>query len=136
MFTGVHILSPEAFDAMPESGCVIRTAYRRWVDGGALVLGLRDDSAWADLGTVSEYHRLNLELASGSFGWPGITPRDGCILPKALEPSPAVRSSVVGEDVHIAGGVFLQRCVVWPGARVLESASDAVITPEHRVEVS
>lgn len=43
MFTGVHILAPEAFDAMPESGCVIRSAYRRWVDMGAPVLGVIDD---------------------------------------------------------------------------------------------
>jgi NDP-sugar pyrophosphorylase family protein len=136
MFTGVHILSPEAFGAMPESGCVIRSAYRKWVDEGARVLGLVDDSPWADLGTVREYHRLNLELASGSFRWPGVDPRDGCILPTGVDPSAALRRSVVGEGARFAEGVTIDRCVVWPGARVEESARDAVITPEHHVAIS
>jgi NDP-sugar pyrophosphorylase family protein len=136
MFTGVHILAPEAFVAMPESGCVIRSAYRRWVDSDELVLGIVDDSPWADLGTVSEYHRLNLELASGSFAWPGVTPRGGCILPNSIEPSPRIQRSVIGEGAQLADGVTLDRCVVWPGARADRSVENAVITPEHRVLVS
>ncbi len=136
MFTGVHILAPEAFSAMPESGCVIRSAYRLWVDTGAPVLGIVDESPWADLGTVSEYHRLNLELASGSLEWPGVEPVDGCILPTPAEPPENVRRSVIGEDVDIAGGVTLDRCVVWPGTTVTRSATNAVITPMHWIEVS
>ncbi len=136
MFTGVHILAPEAFSALPESGCVIRSAYRHWVDRGAPVLGVIDESPWADLGTVAEYHRLNLALASGSFTWPGVEPRDGCILPDALEPSANVRRSVIGTEVDIAPGVQLDRCVVWPGTHVTGSATNAVLTPEHRLELS
>jgi NDP-sugar pyrophosphorylase family protein len=134
MFTGVHILAPEAFSAMPESGCVIRTTYRSWVDEGAPVLGIIDDSPWADLGTVREYHRLNLELASGLFPWPGVERRNGCILPSSVAPSASIRRSVVGEDVQLPDGVMLDRCVVWPGTRVTRSASNAVITPEHQIE--
>ncbi|TFH28980.1 MAG: hypothetical protein E4H00_07820 [Myxococcales bacterium] len=136
MFTGVQILAPEAFSAMPESGCVIRTAYRRLVDTGAPVLGIIDDSPWADLGTVPEYHRLNLELASGLFPWRGVEPQDGCILAPSLEPSAHIRQSVVGTDVDIAAGVTLDRCVVWPGSTVTESATNMVITPRHRIEIS
>jgi len=135
MFTGVQILSPEAFSAMPASGCVIRHAYRHWVDRGAPVLGVIDASPWADLGTVSDYQRLNLELASGSFTWPGIEPRDGCILPAGLEPSASVRQSVIGAGVRISEGVHLDRCVVWPGTQVTESATNAVLTPDHRVQL-
>ena len=136
MFTGVHILAPEAFSAIPDSGCIIRTAYRHWVDSGAAVLGLVDESPWADLGTVSEYHRLNLELASGLFAWPGVEPRDGCILPSSLEPAANIRQSVIGADVEIGEGVTLDRCVVWPETRVDRSASRAVITPRDRIEIS
>ena len=134
MFTGVHILSSEAFSATPESGCVIRTAYRHWVDTGAPVLGIVDDSPWADLGTVSDYHRLNLELASGLFEWPGVDPQDGCILPASVGPHANIRRSVVGADVKVADGVTLDRCVVWPGTTVTRSANNAVITPEHRID--
>lgn len=136
MFTGVHILSPQAFAVMPKSGCVIRSAYRHWIDSGALVLGLVDESPWADLGTVSEYHRLNLELASGSFAWPGVTPRGGCVLPDDLEASALIQRSVIGEGARLADGVAIDRCVVWPGTRVERSARNAVLTPEHQVIVS
>ncbi len=136
MFTGVHILAPEAFSAMPKSGCIIRTAYRHWVDTGAPVLGVVDDSPWADLGTVPDYHRLNLELASGLFPWHGVETQDGCILPASVEPSANIRQSVIGADVSIAEGVTLDRCVVWPGTSVTHSATNAVITPKHRIEVS
>ena len=134
MFTGVHILSSEAFSAMPESGCVIRTAYRQWVDGGAPVLGIIDDSPWADLGTVSEYQRLNLELASGSFAWPGVEPRDGCILPTSREASKNIRRSVIGADVDIPEEVTLDRCVVWSGTTITRSAVNSVLTPKHHIE--
>lgn len=136
MFTGVQILSPDAFSALPKSGCVIRSAYRHWVDSGAPVLGVIDESPWADLGTVPEYHRLNLQLASGSFPWPGVEPRDGCILPGSLEPWANVRRSVIGPEVDIASGIHLDQCVVWPGTRVTRSATNAVLTPEHRIELS
>jgi mannose-1-phosphate guanylyltransferase len=112
MFTGVHILAPEAFAAMPESGCVIRSAYRQWVDDGALVLGISDDSPWADLGTVPEYHRLNLELARGRFLWPGVSPQRGSILPADVAPSAALEACVVGPGARIDPGVTLRRCVV------------------------
>jgi NDP-sugar pyrophosphorylase family protein len=136
MFTGVHVLAPEAFAAMPEYGCVIRTAYRQWVDSGALVLGIVDDSPWADLGTVFEYHRLNLELASGSFTWPGVLPRGDCILAEDIEVSARICRSVVGVGAQLADGVTLDRCVVWSGTRIDRPAHNAVITPEHRLVVS
>ena len=100
------------------------------------VLGIVDESPWADLGTVSEYHRLNLELASGSFAWLGVEPRDGCILASSAKPTENIRRSVIGSDVRIGEGVVLDRCVVWPGSTVNHSATDAVITPKHRIELS
>ena len=139
MFTGVHILSPEAFNAMPDVGCVIRSAYRTWVDRGAPVLGVVDQSPWADLGTVSEYHRVNLELASGSRPWPGLDAVRGCLVADPALRSMAgasVRQSVVGANVRVAPGVEIEHSVVWEGSTVDRSASRSVITPEHRIELS
>jgi NDP-sugar pyrophosphorylase family protein len=136
MFTGVHILRPEAFEALPQSGCVIRTAYRHWIDRGVPVLGIVDQAPWADLGTISEYHRLNLDLASGTFVWPGIVAENGSILASSIEEPGRVRHSVIGEDVRLDEGVTLDRCVVWAGTQVGRSASNAVLTPVHRLEVS
>lgn len=136
MFTGVHILSPAAFAALPEAGCVIRTAYRSWVDRGQLVLGWIDDSPWADLGTVPDYHRLNLELASGAFEWPGVEAHGGSILPAGLEPYDRIRRCVIAPGAHIRDGVSLDRCVVWPDTMVERDASDAVLTPAGVLRVA
>ena len=139
MFTGVHILSPEAFNAMPDVGCVIRSAYRTWVDRGAPVLGFVDQSPWADLGTVSEYHRVNLELVSGSRRWPGLEPVHGCLVADPAVRSMAgasVRRSVVGANVRIAPGVEIEDSVIWEGSTVDRAAFRSVITPEHRIELS
>ncbi len=69
MFTGVHILSREAFSAMPESGCVIRTAYRHWVDSGASVLGIVDDSPLRSIS--ARYRRPPVNRSAGAGGTPG-----------------------------------------------------------------
>ncbi|MEM7433544.1 MAG: NDP-sugar synthase [Myxococcota bacterium] len=137
MFTGVHILSSEAREFLPESGCIVRHAYRHWVDSGAPVLGLVDDSPWADLGTLEAYHRVNLELASGSRAWPGVVAHGGNLLADELSVDETkIRSSVVGEGVTLAQGASLSRCVVWPNARIEESAQDAVITETHRLAIT
>jgi ADP-glucose pyrophosphorylase len=57
-------------------------------------------------------------------------------LPASLEPAANIRHSVVGADVELGKGVTLDRCVVWPGTVVTRSATRAVITPEHRIEIS
>jgi mannose-1-phosphate guanylyltransferase len=46
MFTGVHVLSVRALSELPERGCIIRTAYRRWIDEGEIVGGFVDASPW------------------------------------------------------------------------------------------
>jgi ADP-glucose pyrophosphorylase len=58
------------------------------------------------------------------------------ILPGSVEPSANIRQSVVGAEVELAKGVTLDRCVVWPRTAVTRSASNPVITPEQRIEVS
>lgn len=137
MFTGVHILSPRAFRDLPASGCVIRTAYRGWVDAGATVLAVVDDSPWADLGTPSAYHRVNLELASGARTWPGVMPVEGNLIAEGVSRDGAeVQESVIGADVELAPGASIERCVVWPGSRVTGRARNAVITPNQRVTLS
>lgn len=137
MFTGVHILSPEARRFLPESGCIVRQAYRHWVDHGAPVLGLVDDSPWADLGTLEAYHRVNLELASGSRVWPGVVAHGGNLLADDLgDDESKIQGSVVGQGVTLAPGASVSRCVVWPNVTIDESVQDAVITEAHRLPIT
>lgn len=125
MFTGVHVLSARAYRDLPETGCIIRNSYRKWIDSGEVVGGFVDTSAWRDLGTLREYLDGNVA---------GL--RENVIAESAsVHPSAVLKQSVVGNYAHVGEGVTLERVVVWDGARVDASLSDAVVTPTQVVRV-
>jgi mannose-1-phosphate guanylyltransferase len=139
MFTGVHVLSPRALSDLPEEGCVIRRAYRRWIDTGAVVGGFVDGGAWRDLGTPAEYLRAHLDLLDGALRWPGFEPPpDGVLRGAGATVGEGARLSrvVLGPGARVAPGVSLERAVVWPGTTVTESARDAILAPHARVDVA
>lgn len=72
MFAGVHILSAQAFDDLPEQGCIIRHSYRKWLGQDAVVMSIVDDSPWSDVGTLEAYDQVNAAFANGTLTWPGI----------------------------------------------------------------
>ncbi|MCB9617231.1 MAG: NDP-sugar synthase [Sandaracinus sp.] len=125
MFTGVHVLAPRAFADFPAEGCIIRSAYRKWIDEGAVVAGVTDLSPWKDLGTLRAYLDANVALAG-----------EGALLhPTAsIEAGASTTGVVVGAGAHV-GAVRLERVVVWPGARVEDDLVDAIVTPERVVSV-
>ncbi len=135
MFTGVHVLSPEALDDLPEEGCVVRHAYRHWIDGGAVVGGFVDHGAWRDLGTPAEYLRAHVDLLRGDLTWPGLViPEDGVYRGAGTQTEGAtLREVVLGDGAQVAPGITLERAVVWPGTRVEQSGADLVAAPHALV---
>ncbi|MEY4580898.1 MAG: hypothetical protein RL701_5601 [Pseudomonadota bacterium] len=135
MYTGVSLLSAAVHRALPQAGCLIRDGYARWLAQGKRVLAYVDSGHFRDVG-MSPWHYLeaNLELASGRVRWPGIDPNANGVLlaTTARVPADAVlRNCVVGADTQLAAGIELDRCVIWPGARVDRSYSNTVILPNH-----
>lgn len=126
MFTGVHVLSPRAFADFPAEGCVIRSAYRKWVDEGARVAGITDLAPWKDLGTLAAYLDANVGLAG-----------DGALVHASARVATEARLTrvVIGEGATV-GPVSLDRVVVWPGAMVSTDLRDAIVTPERVVQTS
>ncbi len=138
MFTGVHVLAPDAVRELPALGCIVRHAYRRWVDEGRVVAGVVDDSPWRDVGRLRTYRDANLELASGALAWPGIepgtAPRGSLVHPTAvLGPGALVEHSVIGAGARVAARATVRRSVVWDGATVDRDIADAIVTPTRRV---
>lgn len=135
MFTGAHVLSPRAFDALPEEGCIVRGAYRRWVDGADRVAAYVEASPWRDLGTVEEYWQANVDLAAGRAQWPGIEPSgDGILAPSAqLGRGVRVTGSVIGEGVILDDGAEVVDSVVWPGVRIGGVVRSEVVAPSFRL---
>lgn len=130
VFTGVHLLSPEALAQLPVSGCVVRQAYQPMLARGLPLAVVVDDSPWADLGTIGAYFEANRELAEATDD-----PR-GLVHPEAeLHATARVRGSVLGRRAIVRPDVELERVVVWDGAVVVESLRDAIVTPRAVVRL-
>ena len=126
MFTGVQILAPRALDAMPARGCIIRTAYRQWVesqarasDGPGLVRGHITTVPFYDLGTKDAYLEGHLRALESS---------ESQVHPSAnVHPDAKLERCWIGADAQI-GPVTLRECVVWDGARADRDAERSIIT--------
>ncbi len=129
MFTGVHLLSPAAFHNLPREGCIVRQAYRHWVDAERPVYAQPSEASFRDVGTHAEYLAAHLDAL------------DGELLAEPVHPSArlgegaVVTRSWIGAGASVAPGVHLHECVVWPATEVRESASRAIIGPFGVVEV-
>lgn len=125
MFTGVQVLSHEALSDMPEEGCIIRTAYRKWIDGDSLVRGFVSTAPFSDLGTWPAYLAAHLRRYDS----------ETAIHPSAkVHPMAQLDNTWVGAGASI-GPCSLKDCVVWDGASVGTSAERTVFGRDASVVV-
>jgi NDP-sugar pyrophosphorylase family protein len=136
MFTGVHVLDPRAFRDLPESGCIIRTAYFAWLERGETIAGVVDPGPFADLGTLDAYLDANVALAEGRSRVPPPLALPAVHPGAHVGQGARITSSIVGEGARVAEGVRLTRCVLWPGAEALDDAEDTIFTKRGAVRVS
>lgn len=119
-FTGVHLLSPEILDRVPEEPfeCDInRHVYPPLLASGR-VRGLVAPGYWNDLGTPARYLAANLDLLSGRAGaaLPAADPRSGL---EEREPGVFLAGGARVE----AGSVLLAPVLVGEGTRVCAGAA-------------
>lgn len=136
MYTGVSLLSAQAHAELPAQGCLIRDGYARWIARGARVVAWPDAAEFRDVG-MSHRHYLdaNLDLATGRLRWPGIVAvaeRGLCEPSARVAPTAQLRSCIVGACAQIAADSQLERCVVWPHARVSGLHRDTILLPDGR----
>lgn len=128
LFTGVHVLSPEALDLLPsgESDIVDRV-YGPLLENGAFVQSVVETGRWLDLGDPSGYLDAHLQLAPEGLVDPGA---------KVSSRAKVVRS-VVGAGAVIEAGAKVEDCVLWPGSRVQpgEELSRVIVTGKGQVRV-
>jgi len=115
-FTGAHVLSPAALDAVPGAPFALdvnHDVYPSLMDGR--VCGHVDRGYWNDLGDPRGYLRAQLDLLAGRVplgGFPGADPFAG--LPRRGEGGPWVAA-----DARVDPGASLAApALVLPGARV------------------
>jgi NDP-sugar pyrophosphorylase family protein len=145
-FTGVHGLSRQALDRVPDGfACIIRTAYCELVPERR-VRGIAHDGTWFDVGTPQAYLQANLMAVRGELPLPldphtraylwlgaGSTmERHGATLIGPLwlgqdvtlgEGAVLGPDVVLGDGAVIGAGVTLTQSVVWDGAELAAGAS-------------
>jgi len=130
MFTGVHVLEPEIFSLLPESGCIVRGTYMPLVRAGGPLGAYVDDGAFCDLGTPQSYLDANVGLASGRIRLAGYEPPPAGVHVGAgavVSPgSSLLEGTVVERGATVGPGVVLARCLVRSGASADESAAGAI----------
>lgn len=129
MFTGVHLLSPEALKQLPEQGCIIRDGYLRWLEEGRLIHGQISHASWYEVSTVSDYFAANMALLGGQIRWPGLINTATVDAQAKIGPGAAITHSFVGARTVVDADIAIDRCVVWPDSHVTASATQAIITP-------
>ncbi|MCS6797666.1 MAG: NDP-sugar synthase [Myxococcota bacterium] len=129
MFTGLHVLDPEALAQMPLDGCIVRSAYRRWVDEGRVVAAVVDDGPWWDIGTPASYAAACFAAVDGALGAPTAAVHSDAF----VHPGARLERCVVGPGARIGPAARLRECIVWPGVRVNEPVERSVVTRHWRV---
>lgn len=156
LFTGIHLLSPELLDQIPEGeSCIVRQTYLPVLRAGGRLHAVLHRGYFYEHSTPSRYLQGNLNLVSG-LARPGHAP--GPL--SGVDPSAEVHSqahlvppllvgagcrieagarvgplAVLGEGSVVRAGLNVTRAVVWPGAVVDTDAVAAVVTPRTRVSV-
>lgn len=154
-FTGIHALSREALDHVPDGvACIVRTAYAALVPGRR-VGSVRYRGPWLDAGDPASYLDANLAVLSGkvlsaldplpraAFGRIGVhlqgSPQaavDGCcwVGPGArIGRKVILKDAVVGAGAVVPDGTVLKRTVVWDNAEVPRGEYDRAIVYEGGV---
>jgi NDP-sugar pyrophosphorylase family protein len=134
LYASVCLLDARAHRDLPENGCLIRDAFRHWIDRGECVMGVVDHASFRDVG-MSHWHywESNMALATGRLAWPEITPNAQDVLqdPSAqLGSNARVVRSVLGAAARVDAGVMLEDCVVWPNTHVTRDHIRSVLLPD------
>jgi mannose-1-phosphate guanylyltransferase len=122
-FVGVHVLGERIRKRLPARGCVVGDVYVPALEEGVKLASFRWDGPYVEIGDIAFYIDANLAwlVREGVPSWvgPGATVVEGITLDR----------SVIGIGAEVTGSGALERCVVWPGARVEAPLADAVVLP-------
>ena len=137
LYTGISLLEARAHADLPASGCLMRDAYRHWVERGECVMAYVDGGSFRDVGmSLWHYWEANMALLRGTARWPGLIPDAAGVLAAEgvqIGSRAQVRETALGRGARIAPGVRVADCVVWPGAHVERDLDTAIVLPDGRV---
>lgn len=130
MFTGMHILSPQIHEHLPDNGCIVKKTYIPMVEQNGQLNGIVDNTYFCDLGTPEDYLNASLKIARGELELPGFTsaPSGNVIAQNAIiEDGAILKNVIVGQQVQIKSNVTLTESIVMAHAVVSHNESRKII---------
>jgi NDP-sugar pyrophosphorylase family protein len=145
-FTGIHILEPSVFQAIPAAGKseINREVYPRLIESGAHIGGYVHEGFWRELGTPQRYldgsidllvrgdsaYLQGIRIREGIFSETPIAKLQGSVEPAFLAGADArmdertfAAGVVLGCRAHLRKGASLTRTVLWDDVVVGERSS-------------
>ena len=112
MFTGIHILEPEAFDYIPKGvySDIVPSFYLPAMANGEKIVAHISEADWYELSTIPRYLDISLAMLNGSNVHIG----SEC----SIASSAGVRDSVLWDDVTVESDVNLYRTIVADGVTI------------------
>jgi len=152
MFAGSHVISTRILDVLPEqefSGIVEHAYVPMLTSGAERLAGIVDDGLWFDVGSPQRYlgassGLLDAMIRGQLVPTPGSRMEGDSLFHESATGTATrstvgarstiegeVRDSILWDDVHIAKGVTIERCIIGHGVRLEEGEyRDAVIVVE------
>jgi NDP-sugar pyrophosphorylase family protein len=112
MFTGIHILEPEAFEYIPQGvySDIVPSFYSPAIANGEKIVAHISDADWYELSTIPRYLDISLAMLNGSNVYIG----SDC----SVASSAGVRDSVLWDDVTVESNVNLYRTIIADGVTI------------------
>ncbi len=126
-FMGVHILSPESFDFLPENGCINKIMYPALIKNSKKVSGFITNKDSPDIGTPESLFNTNFELIKLRLN--------------TLVFSKSFISGVVDANGNIVGygcnikNSLLRNCIIGENCNIVDSRIEySLILPDSLIE--
>ncbi len=109
VFTGIHILSTEVLDSVPEGfSDTVRDVYPRLISQGRAVRGFVSDAYWSEASTPSRYLESSFEVLR----------RRGLVRLSDSSAVPDSGSFVLGRSVEVGARTRLDRVIAWDFVKI------------------
>jgi mannose-1-phosphate guanylyltransferase len=123
-YIGVAAIGASVLAALPAEGCLITDCALPILRRGEAVRTVLTTEAWTDIGSIRAYHDASIAWVERIAG-----PGGSWVHPRSTVGSAvALRTSIVGEGARLDGKGTVERCVLWPGARVTAPLRDTIVT--------
>jgi NDP-sugar pyrophosphorylase family protein len=112
MFTGIHILEPEAFEYIPKGvySDIVPSFYLPAIRDGKKIVAHISEAEWYELSTIPRYLDISLAMLNGT----NIHIGSDC----SISSSAGVRDSVLWDDVTVESDVNLYRTIIADGVTI------------------